>query len=278
MKKRFLVGLALCAAAGGALRAQTGSITVKGGAKFNYDVVASMHVSQSIQGQDMTIDSKTVGDVLLVAKKVAPSKIDWNYGLTKAHVRMEGAMFPKPIDSTIKGKSADFSTDLQGRITSIADLRSTMDPMMAMGFQQNTMGQLFSPLLQKTAKPGDSWEEKTADTMDNPAAPGVTMIIKRTTKYTYDGVFDTLKTKAARVRSEVTSMTIEGSGTVQGMEMAIDGDGTSVNANYYQVDNGILVASNGETEMNTRIALTGPMELVIPMTMKMNTSTVRKGK
>lgn len=278
MKKRFLVGLALCVAASGALQAQTGSITVKGGAKFNYDVTATMHISQSVQGQDMTIDSKTDGNVILVAKKVDNTKIDWNYGLQKARIRMEGAMFPKPIDSTIKGKSADFTTDLQGRITSIADLQSTMDPMMAMGFQQNTMGQLFSPLLHKTVKAGDSWEEKTADTMDNPAAPGVTMIIKRTTKYTFDGIVDTLKAKAARIRSEVTSMSIEGSGSVQGMEMTIDGDGTALNATYYQADNGILMAAVGETEMNTRIALNGPMELVIPMTMKMNTATVRKAK
>ena len=80
MKNRILFGLALgaaaCAAAGGALHAQTGTIAVTGGTKFNYAVVAKSDIVQSVQGQDMTMQSKTDGTVVLAERPPLVGRID----------------------------------------------------------------------------------------------------------------------------------------------------------------------------------------------------------
>jgi hypothetical protein len=277
MKNRIVLGLAICIAAGGTLRAQTG-IAVKGGAKFSYAVASTSNVTQSIQGQDMEIATATDGTLELAVKKVAADKIDWTYGITKAHLKMSGGAIPKPIDSTIKGSVSPFSTDINGRVTSEPRLSDELQALSSGGFQKNTVTQMFSPLLQRSIKPGESWEQTTADTIDNPAMAGVTMVSKRTIKYTYDGVVDTLKSKLARVRTEVTSMSLEGSGEAQGMKFMIDGDGTMLTTSYYGTDNGILFAAASDGEINARISLTGSMQMVIPMTVKLTSNMLRKGK
>jgi hypothetical protein len=276
MKKGIVLGLACSIVTVGALHAQTGSITVKNGAKFTFAVNAVSNISESVQGQDMTIDSKTDGTIDLAAKKVSPKQIDWTYGLTKAHLNVTGSMLPNSVDSTIKGKPSNFSTDLNGHITAMPKLGNELQILSMGGFQKTSLSQMFSPLMTRSLKAGDSWEETSSDTIDNPAMAGITMMAKRTTKYTFDGVVDTLHMKLARVRTEVTSLALEGSGEMQGMKMAIDGDGTTTTTSYYATDNGILHTALTDGEINARISITGGMEMVIPMAIKLNSTMVRK--
>ena len=100
------------------------------------------------------------------------------------------------------------------------------------------------------------------------------MYISRTTLYHYDGVVDTLKTKADRIRAEVTSMTIQGSGEVMGTSMTIDGDGVSATTGYYSAKDGILLASSTDAEISMRMAM--GEQMVIPMTFKNMMNMVRK--
>jgi hypothetical protein len=277
MKNSIFLGLALCFVAGGALRAQT-TIAVKSGTKYTFAVTAKSDVTQSLAGQEMTVKSVTDGTLELAAKKVTAEQIDWAFGLTKAHLKVNGSMLPKPIDSTIRGTTSPFSTDRSGRVTLMPELENDLQSLTSGGFMKTTVDQVFSPLLKRALKPGDSWEETSADTVENPAIQGLSMMMNRTIKYTYDGIVDTLKKKMARVRAELTSMSIEGSGKVQGMDMVIDGDGTSLITNYYDTENGILFATTTNAEINARISISGGMDMIVPMAVTLNSTMVRKGK
>ncbi len=262
------------------LFAQQGSIAVKKGTTFSYATDTKMDIVQSFQGQEMTMVSNTTGTMELSAKNVTASAIDWNYAIKKLRVTMKAAMLPGGgTDTTMKGSTLSFSTDKAGRISNPEKLAA--DPMLAAvggGMQGAAMGQMFSPALARTLTVGQSWEESTIDTIVNPALQGAKILLTKTTRFTYEGTVDTLKTKAARIRTEVTSMTIGGEGSAAGMSFRMDGDGASLGSSYYSVADGLLLASSADMTMNMRLMMTGQMEMVIPMTYALKTTTLRTGK
>jgi len=262
------------------LFAQQGSIDVKKGATFSYTTDTKMDIVQSFQGQEVKMVSTTNGTMELAAKNVTPNSIDWSYAIKKLRVTMKAAMLPGGgTDTTMKGTTLMFSTDKAGRISNPEKLAA--DPMLAAvggGMQGSTLGQMFSPTLSRSLTVGQSWEESTSDTIANPALQGAKILLTKTTRYTYEGTVDTLKTKAARVRVEVTSMTMGGEGSMGGMNFRMDGDGSSLGSGYYSAADGLLLASSADMTMNMRIVTTGQMEMVIPMTYVLKSTTMRTGK
>jgi hypothetical protein len=213
----------------------------------------------------------------LAAKKIGKEQIDWTYGLARMRVLMESPMLPGgKVDTTYKGEEAKpFTTDLSGRLTKRPDVSNDLQAVTGGVLQAGAVETMFSPILARGAKPGDSWEEKSYDTVSNPALAGIAMIITRNTKYTFEAIVDTLGRKSTRLRADVTGMTIEGEGEYQGATMNIDGDGTATTTSYYGVEDGMLLASATESEVSTRMTISGPMQVVVPMSYKVSATTVR---
>ena len=155
------------------------------------------------------------------------------------------------------------------------------DPAMSAiggGLQRNSADQLFSPLLSRSLNVGDSWEETYRDTVDNPALKGARLIVAQTLRYTYEGTADTLATRTVRVRSEVTSMSLDGDMTYNGGSVRIDGQGTGRGSYYYSVADGMLVNSDLNSTINMRMVPRGQMSMIIPVIYKTTTTMARKGK
>ncbi len=275
MKRTLFLGIALSVLASSVLVAQD-KITVKGGSKFAYALSSEMSMTQAMAGQEMSVETNSNGTVQVVATKVGKDRIDWSYGVSNLKVRVSGDMLPNGgQDTTLSMEPVNFVTDLKGTVLEAGKLSEAMQ-MLGSGMQEMSAKQMFSPALVRSAKIGDTWEIAESDTVQNPAMGGAVIVIDRTTKYTFDGTVDTLKTKAARIYAEVTSMTIHGSGDMMGAEIKIDGDGSSSVTSYYSTKDGLLLAATGDNETAMRMALTGQMEMVIPMTLRMKSTMVRQ--
>jgi hypothetical protein len=278
MNKIYCATIALSLLAGATAIAQPATLKVKQGDRFSYDVGFTMQMTQSMGGQDMTIEATSTADGLLAAGKAAKGRIDWAYDLKNMHMKLNSAMLPGGgKDTTIQVPTQKFTTDASGKILSIGKLegKDQMMEMMSSITGKRQLKQWFSPEILKNHKSGDSWEEKTVDTIRYEGM-GMEMLSNANTKYVFESLIDTLGMKAARVRIETTSMAIEGTMAMAGMDMAIDGDGATSGILYYAVKDGLLLANNSETQMNMRNSVSGQGDMVIPMTQKIITSVARK--
>ncbi|MBS1913366.1 MAG: hypothetical protein JST22_15370 [Bacteroidetes bacterium] len=256
--------------------AQTGTLTVKAGTKVPYTISSTMDMTESVQGNDVAINRVIESRTSLTAKKIAKNKIDWVLDVSRMHMRMTNPMAGKPVDSNLKVKPTQFSTDQTGHLLGVAMLDPAFKQAMQSSGQGSQIELMFSPMLRRAVKPGDSWEETRQDTSEVQEGVGGTMVVHVTTRYTYEGDVDTLSTKAARVRYETTSLAIDGSLEAQGAKMTIDGDGTGGGLTYYSLNDGLMLNSTANMETSVRISMTSPQELIIPVTQKLSTTTVRK--
>lgn len=279
MKRIASIACAVALLSGSSLLAQpsnsgapSGQIKVKKGAKIHYKVDMSIDINQSMMGQEVSMTMSSIGDAELKATNVARSLIDWTYSLQKMKMKMTGPMMPTGMDTTINSPPSTFTTDLQGNITKQEGLQELSEAMSG-GIQTISLEQYFSPVLGRSLKPGDTWEVSRVDTTPQ---GGIDVRINTTMKYTYHGTVDTMKTKAVRISSEITSMTLEGEGNQQGMDIIVDGDGNGTNTFYYSQKDGLLLAAVSNSEINARASVTGQAAMVIPMTYVMKSTLVRK--
>ncbi|HVZ41626.1 MAG TPA: hypothetical protein VHI13_20265 [Candidatus Kapabacteria bacterium] len=256
--------------------AQTGTLTVKAGTRVPYTISSTMDMTESVQGNDVAINRMIESQTSLTARKIARNKIDWVFDVSHMHMRMTNPIAGKPVDSSLKVKPMLFSTDQAGRLLAVTSLDPALKQAMHSPGQGNSMEQMFSPALRRTIKVGDSWEETRQDTSEVQEGVGGTMVVHVTTRYTYEGDVDTLNTKASRVRYETTSLSIDGSLEAQGAKMTIDGDGTGGGLTYYSLNDGLMLNSTANMQTSVRISMTSPQELIIPVTQKLSTTTVRK--
>ncbi len=257
--------------------AQPAVITVKSGKKIPYVTATKTTITQSISGQEIEVLMATDTKADLVAKSVTADGINWSYVIKQAKMSMKTPMSPKAKDSVLKMKPFDFNTDLRGNLIRAAELDPSFMAVYGGGNGSSPIQQLFAPTLSRELTAGQSWDESRIDTVSTTGLNGK-MFISRTTKYTYDGLVDTLNTKAHRIRSEVTAMSITGSGDIQGMNVTMAGDGTSTTAAYYSSVDGLMISSLATMEMRMQMAIAGATEMVIPITQSSIVTGSRAGK
>lgn len=246
-------------------------IRVKGGDAFDYTISMSTDMEQRFQGQEMSTSAAASGNARMEVSGIAPGGIDWGYRIIEMKTRIIAPMLGEQ-DTTVSMPAVSFTTDPQGRLRStpeFGELAPAMPGMEALAGVE----QFFSPLLSRQVTVGDTWETTQIDTVD---AGGLQALTARAIRHTYEGVVDTLGRRAHRVRSEATKLTVEGSGNVQGMDMTMDGDGTSLALAYYSLSDGLLLASTLDSQIDTRLSLSGMGAMIIPITSRTRMEIVRK--
>jgi hypothetical protein len=258
---------------------QASTLNVKKGDMFSYNVDMLLEMTQTMGGQDISTSAQSSASGELAAVDASKGRIDWSYAMKDMRVKITSPMMPgQAKDTVIEVPTQHFTTDNGGRIVSIQKLSSESSQMMQLMQSLSSRKQLrqwFAPEMLSGHKSGDSWTEKGTDTVTNEGM-GMEMRTTSDTRYTFEGTVDTLGIKAARLRVETTSMQIEGSLSMSGMDMAIDGDGVTSGTAYYSLSDGLLLVNNSETQTNSRVSMSGQAEMVIPMTQKISTMIVRK--
>ncbi len=248
-------------------------ITVKKGAKIDYATSLNVDISQTMQGNAISMNVGATGVSTLSALEVAPTAIDWTYEVRDMHLAVNAPMMGN-MDTTITFPSAAFGTDGKGNVTRKPAASDVMPGIPGIESLFN-VEQFFVPGVFANMKPGQTWETTSVDTNNN---GGLEVVTTRTLRHTYQGKVDTLGTTAHRVHIEATTLTIAGAGNMQGMDMTMDGDGTIVSTSYVSSKDGMLLASNLDSEMTIRMSITGmgTEPMLIPMTTIQRATLVRK--
>jgi hypothetical protein len=132
---------------------------------------------------------------------------------------------------------------------------------------------MFGSFPEKSVKPGDTWTSQRNDTTDLGNGTKDTGAMARTgtiyatmnATYTLLRFVDTLDHHCAVIGNTFTIKT-EGSMSMMGMDMTIDGDGKGKTTFYFDTNKGILVASENKTEITQNMAMTGQENMVMPST------------
>jgi hypothetical protein len=128
---------------------------------------------------------------------------------------------------------------------------------------------IFPDLAKKPVKVGDSWTTK--DTID---IKGGRMDINMTFESVNTLVgFETLDGMECIKVTAKTAGTMDGEGEQGGANMVFEGDSESSDTWYFAYKKGVFVKSTSEGTTDATIAVSGPQNMTIPMTMEMKFET-----
>lgn len=265
----------MIAATGAIAQTSTG---VKKGEKFSYNVESEVQIVEIGAGDERMLHAMVAGVAELTARRVTGKRIEWTYNAEPAQLRVLNSIGPGTTrDTTIKGTSRVFVTDAKGAAVNSTNRKSKGDHLSGIldGIQQSMIKRWILPATMRKMKPGDTWNEVREEEIALTDV-GMTLDSRFTIRYTFDGIVDTLGTNAVRVRSESQAMAIRGNRLLDGKRMQLEGEGGShIGISYYSTIDGMLLASQSESEVDIRVTTVGDSGGSIPMTWRQRASAMR---
>lgn len=116
-------------------------------------------------------------------------------------------------------------------------------------------------------KPGDTWDYFSTDT--TLGEEGKT-IVKTKGKYTYGGIETVNQIRCAKLKFDA-DFSISGQGTTQGVNYGLEGEGKNVGTLWVDLETGVIVRSDINTEIVMTMGITGQVEMTLPMSQKIKT-------
>jgi hypothetical protein len=167
--------------------------------------------------------------------------------------------------SPVIGKTFDLTISPLGKELEYSGIDSTM--MISMGQAGNrSIKDLFRNPLQDLpdhpVKIGDSWMD--IDSITTPQG-GLDITIKRESNLTFTGFEQVEGIECAKITVKGTG-TIDGSGQQMGMDVALEGDLEISGTLFFAYKKGLFVKTTTETFTEMTAALSGQMNMTIPIT------------
>ena len=120
----------------------------------------------------------------------------------------------------------------------------------------------------REVKVGEVWNEKQIDTVNNGPANPISLITTATeTEYTLVGK-EMREGKNVYKVSYKSATEIAGNGKQPNMDLFLEGTGAGIGFFYFDPASSITVYSEGNTEMNSTITVSGQQNMTIPMSSK----------
>jgi len=266
-----LLAISLIALAGGKYM-----LTYKGkkGQVLHYKTVASIEQSQEQMGREVSSNINAETYMTSEVENVADNgRLSFIYKLDSARTKIKNMMMDSTIVNPpgIIGKRMRLVIEANGKRVKSEEI-DTMKvggPMGRSGLRQ--MLSFRQPELPaKEVGVGDSWTTARPDTND---AMGGKMISTANVTYRVTSEVDTLGYKCLRL-SYSGDVTVKGKGKQRGMNFFIEGDGPTEGTAYFAPKEGIYVAGTSVSDIDMTIAITGQMEMTMPMSSNVQTTTV----
>jgi hypothetical protein len=271
-----LLGLLLLPAL---LEAQTKAIRIRQGESLEYDVRAEIEVTELAGDREAVLRAVTGGVAQLKARRVSREKIEWTYETPEVRlVRVTGTMEPgEASETTVQAKTGRVATDSRGRLVSSLKSGSNGESLTAMmeAMHRNLVKLWFQPAMLRGKHPGDTWSENR-DERIRISEMGIDVRTRYAVAYRFDGIVDTLGTKAVRVSWSAQQMKIDGTRTIDGVRSPVRGDGDHVGTSYFSTIDGLLLASVSENSVDIRVAPSNGGGGVIPMTWRLRSESIRR--
>ncbi|MBP1671472.1 MAG: hypothetical protein H6Q22_1044 [Bacteroidetes bacterium] len=239
----------------------------KEGKSFKTTMNLTNEMVQSMMGQEIKATS-TVG----VVSEYKISKVDAKNNATALVTILDLSATTVAMGKEDVVKKSDFKKenicaeyDQTGKSISGKLIDTTEDFSKVGSFQGFVK---LQALPASEVKVGEVWNEKQIDTVNNgPSNPMSLMTTAMETEYTLVGK-EMREGKNVYKISYKSSMELAGSGKQMNMDLFLEGTGEVTGFFYFDPAASITVYSEGNTEMNSTITVSGQQNMSIPMTQK----------
>lgn len=249
----------------------TPAIKVSKGQELNYLMDMKMDITQSAGGQEMKYGTAMVATVKnAVSNILTDGKLEilvsyWDVKATTKILKDTSISYPGKVGATTK-----VVVDKLGNLLSKSKIDDAQAGNKVDGLDNNLTSIIaFCEFPDKPLKPGDKWTKEHNDSV--PASNIGKMELKMKSEYTF-GQKETVDGKAYYKITCATAIQISGKGSMQGMNLVIDGTGVKNDDIYLDPATGVVYSDKSITELDMNIAVTGPQNMTIPMTQKMTTT------
>jgi hypothetical protein len=239
----------------------------KEGKSFKTTMNLTNEMVQSMMGQEMKATS-SVG----VISEYKISKVDAKSNATALVTILDLSATTVAMGKEDVVKKSDFKKenicaeyDQTGKSISGKLIDTTEDFSTVGSFQGYVKLQILPA---REVKVGEVWNEKQIDTVDNgPSNPMSFMTTAMDTEYTLVGK-EMREGKNVYKISYKSSMELAGKGKQMNMDLFLEGTGEVTGFFYFDPAASVTVYSEGNTEMNSTITVSGQQNMSIPMTQK----------
>lgn len=245
-------------------------INVNEGQVFNYRVEAETESVQSAMGQEI---SSTASQKATIVDSVRNVFDDGSMEILARFrdVSVRATVMGRDTVLTYQGLIGAptlITLDSQGKIISREIMDEAMEQNTALPELDNgLLGQnLFTQLPDHPLKPGDQWTTESLDSIEQASFGGVIVV---SSKGDY-----TLGSQVAFEGNTVwevnfsTVMEITGEGSMQGMNVTMEGSGIAKGMIYIDPAAYMIVHQKSEVENDLTVAISGPQSLIMPISQK----------
>lgn len=236
------------------------------GEKLQYRAVTISEQTQEQMGQEVTINSEGENVVAIEVENVDKNgNITFVFSLTSMKAHVKSPMF----DTTLVNPEMFIGKRTRQTITpqGVKLKSERVDTLKLSGMlAQSGLGRgNILPLVtlpEQEVGVGDTWSSSDPDT--NRVAGSETVVTPKI-DYVVNGVVDTLGHKCVRIAYK-GELALNGKGKMMGMEFFIEGNGPVSGTSYFAPEEGRLIATKSNYDLDMTIALTGQMNMTIPST------------
>lgn len=239
----------------------------KEGKSFKTTMNLTNEMVQSMMGQEMKGTS-----IVGVVSEYKISKVDAKNNATALVTIADVTATTVAMGKENVVKKSDFKKenicvvyDQTGKVIS-SNLIDTTEDFSTIGSFSGFVKLQILPA--REVKVGEVWNEKQIDTVNNgPSNPMSLMTTAMDTEYTLVGK-EVREGKTVYKISYKSSMELAGSGKQMNMDLFLEGTGEVTGFFLFDPAASIVVYSEGNTEMNSTITVSGQQNMSIPMTQK----------
>lgn len=235
------------------------------GTVLYYRLDSQMESLQEMMGSEVEANSKSNANVKITSEG---ENKDGNLTFLMVYESMLFEMISSMMDSTFKDPEGLIGKRVRKTITPYGDqIKSVELDSIKLGLLAHS-GDLASAreflpnLPDSELKMGEKVSMTDVDSLD---MLGGTTVTKAEMEFTLTGKETKLGYDCLKIDVKGT-INLEGDGIMQGMKIFIEGDGDFQRTLYFAPKEGLLVAAHNQTDIEMTLALTGQMQMTIPIT------------
>lgn len=235
------------------------------GQTLKYQMVNETRASQEMMGQEMELTStQNLGWTLRSLGSSPEGNVRWQITFDQMLTTGKGPQGEFSVDGKeLVGKSAELVTAPNGRV--VAKVGFDKLPKVNVMGQEVELSHQFreflAPLPAKAVKLGDTWEETRTDTVKQ---SGLDLVISSKTVYTLAEQLTHEGVECLKVKSQ-GSFTVGGEGSQMGANISFEGEGEEHGHFLFAYKTGTLVEVKSDRLMEGTAAVSGPVDMTIPM-------------
>ncbi len=235
------------------------------GTVLYYKMDSKMESLQEMMGSEVEANSKSNANVKIISEG---ENKDGNLTFLMVYESMLFEMITSMMDSTFKDPAGLIGKRVRKTITPYGDqIKSVELDSIKLGLLSRggglASGREFLPNLPGSElKMGEKVSVTDVDSLDT---LGGTTVSKAEMEFTLTGKETKFGYDCLKIDVKGT-VTLEGDGTMQGMKFFIEGDGDFQRTLYFAPKEGLLVAADNQTDIEMTVAVTGQMQMTIPIT------------